>query len=370
MEHAHFDGTALVESKAGITWTAPGTAPAQQAFAGFPGVTRHGAGPFAAAQAYKASGDATVAALDQGMIACAIVKPDYDATTATADKVFFARGTEPGANPDGSSGAPGTTTRGWVLSQTGSTFAFHYNYVATDGRTVRNRAYLPTFFASQITGTNGDPNAVQVVPNSGPLNPSLVVVCGGRAANNIRIAVNGFEPTSTYSSTQQDVGPAGSTRPLSKGSEVLTVGGLEAGGVAFGGRVYEVAVWNEPGTPENIQKKLALVQGLPTDGTVYKRNREAPFFGADATADRQSATGYHTAWRNGPRYEAGKGMLFGMQSWNRVGDYGRLNVGAFPTYVVTPGENLGAVPITGVVQPSGGDPAGDYPGWAAAGTSR
>jgi hypothetical protein len=79
--------------------------------------------------------------------------------------------------------------------------------------------------------------------------------------------------------------------------------------------VYETAVWNEPATPENIQAKLAQIQGLLLpDGTAarYSRNREAGFQFASLD-DR-----YHTVWRSGPRIDPAKGLLFGLQGHNRV----------------------------------------------------
>jgi hypothetical protein len=111
--------------------------------------------------------------------------------------------------------------------------------------------------------------------------------------------------------------------------------------------VYETALWNEPGTPANIQAKLAAFQGLVASNGVPR-----------------SAAGYHTAWNDGPRIDAAKGLLFGLQGWNRVNHYAAINAGAQPTFVFALSEDPGITPITGVVRPSPvTDPPGDTPGW-------
>ena len=99
----------------------------------------------------------------------------------------------------------------------------------------------------------------------------------------------------------------------------------------FEGRIYETAVWSEPATEANIRAKLAAIQGLPSGGT-YSRNREAPFL--------DSSGRYHTTYRNGPRIDPARGLLFGLQGWNRVTYWqnGDFNIAAPMVYAA--GEDL------------------------------
>jgi hypothetical protein len=368
VEHAHFDGAKLVEDNTSISWAVQGgSAPTQKAFTGFPAGTRYGAGPFSG-QYYAASGDAAVAALTTNIIVCAVVKPDYNAQ-AGQDKAIIARGL-----PN-----PPAVGAGWALTQTGSEFSFNYNYLAvTTGNSIHIRPFIPTFFSSELTGTNGQPDTVAVKPNTGSL-PSYVAVCGGRDAAGLKayVAVNNVQADYSqaaghYGSDAMGIGLSTADPPLlDAGTNVLTIGGFASGGVPFGGRVYETAIWNEPGTPENIQAKLAAIQGLPLDGTRYARNREASFYGTDGVAN--TATGYHSTWRDGLRIDPSKGVLFGLQSWNRVGDYALINYssGSTPTFIVLPGEDPGMVPIQGVVRdgvaPAGSATENPTPGWTASG---
>ena len=61
---------------------------------------------------------------------------------------------------------------GWVLMQMHDMFCFHYQY--TDGVNSRmTMAYTPTYFADRNQ------------PKTGPLDPSFVVVCAGRAGDTL-----------------------------------------------------------------------------------------------------------------------------------------------------------------------------------------
>lgn len=363
VQHAWFDGSQIVEDGSdAATWTVEaGTAPGQREFKGFPAGSRWGAGPFSG-QRYQAAGDDGVAALTGDMIVCALFKPDHN-PPAGIDKPIIAKGiTNELADVPGG---------GWALTQTRKAFTFHYEYIAvTDGATHHNAASVPTFFADETTGTDNDPASVSVKPNSGPLNASYVVFCGGRSGNQIYAAANSVAldytaPGGRYGSDVQAVGPAtGASTQLDAGAHPLTIGGFDDGvaAKAFGGRVYETAIWAEAGTPANIQAKLAQIQGLEP-GSRYVRNREAPFYGADAVAG-DAAAGYHTAWNDGPRIDPAKGFLFGLQAWNRVGGHAFINTPENPVYVYAIGENPELTPIVGVVRPSPlTSPPGNTPGW-------
>ena len=137
---------------------------------------------------------------------------------------------------------------------------------------------------------------------------------------------------------------------LSPGAESLTIGGFQTGGAAFGGRVYETAVWNEPGTPANLQRKIAAILSLPRTASPPTFATARPCTTAPTRGPANSATGLHTAWNHGPRYDATRGQLFGMQSWNRLGDEVSINTTATqPRFQFAMGDDLGIVPIAGVV---------------------
>jgi hypothetical protein len=289
--HAHFDGTSIVEDEA-IQWGLQGAAPAQRQLAAFASSARFGAGPFKGAGHYQAAGGDAVLDLPGDMLVCAVVKPDYNPIDDGQEKVIVAKGVK------GESG--------WALLQNHHMFTFAYQFVDTAGGVENNFGdimYTPTFFAD-----------ASIVGN-GPLNPTTVVVCGGRSGNDLHIAVNDFSSTQQFPTTTL---PATATTLFTGAtSHRLTIGGYDTGAPQnqHGGRVYEVAVWDEPATPANIQNKLDSFFNLPSS-TRYARNREAPFIGTDGKL--------HTAWRHAPRLYLPNasglngGLLFGLQGWNRV----------------------------------------------------
>ena len=347
LHHAWFDGTAIVE-ELGLVWSvAGGTLPAQRELKGFPPGSRWGAGPFAGTVRYQATGgsDAAIDLLTGDFLVCAIVKPDFDPTPVAGngkEKTIIAKGIG-----IGSQSVPGGA---WALMQMHDQFCFHYQGKDSVGNTFFNMAYTPTYFANQD------------VPGSGPLNPSYVVVCGGRSGNTIRAAANSFPDTGNlYPATLTGVGAI----QLDQASPPhrLTIGGVDNGdpNLVFGGRVFETAVWNEPATPANIQARFAAFQGLTMGAgnptlVSYSRNREGPS-GADAAT-------YHTAWRHGPRIDAARGVLFGLQAWNRVSSCTPVacdQVSTTPRFPVAAGEEFerwtrsgtGSVVKDGLVEPPG-----------------
>jgi hypothetical protein len=286
--HAYFNGTSIMEDEA-IDWGAAVTAPAQRELAAFASTARFGAGPFTNADHYQAAGGDAVLDLASDMLVCAVVKPDYNPIDDGQEKVIVAKGVK------GESG--------WALLQNHHMFTFAYQYSDAGDNNHGEIAYTPTFFAD-----------ASIVGN-GPLNPTLVVVCGGRSGNELHIAANDF-PSSQHFPTVTL--PATATTLFTGATpHRLTIGGYDTGAPQnqHGGRVYEVAVWDEAATPANIQQKLDSFFNLPSS-TRYARNREAPFIGTDGKL--------HTAWRHAPRLylpnDAGLngGLLFGLQGWNRV----------------------------------------------------
>jgi hypothetical protein len=296
LQHAHFDGTALVEDK-GITWTPVGSMPPQTESRAFPAGARWAAGPFEGTR-YQATGG-TDATLDQrlrrDMLVCAVIKPHYNPSVPLGDgreHIILAKGLQ--AQPPGT---PAQAGAGWVLMQMHDMFCFHYQYL--DGTTSRMKmAYTPTYFADRNH------------PDNGPLDPSYVVVCAGRDGDTLVSAANGYpdaDAAFTFSVTGDlEVGAV---------PHPLTIGGYDTADPnhTFGGRVFETAIWAEPATRENIQAKMNAVLGLPA-GARYTRNREGPWVFTGGLLDGA----YHTAWRHGPRIDPARGFLFGLQGWNRL----------------------------------------------------
>jgi hypothetical protein len=285
VQHATFDGARLVEDEA-IDWSVVGgAAPAQNLVAAFGAGARWAAGPFEGARYQATSGDAVLdERLKRDMLVCAVVRPDYHPSVPEGDmldKVIAAKGV--------------AGRSGWVLMQMHDMFCFHYE----DSQSGTQMIYTPTYFA--------DANK----PRNGPLNPSYVVVCAGRDGNQLITAANGYPDAEAkaWDATVTGELVAGATpRPLTIGNDAD--GRPEH---AFGGRVYEVAIWAEPATRANIEAKMAAFHGLPS-GARYTRNREGPFDFTGGTLDGE----LHTAWRHGPRVDPARGMLFGLQGWNRV----------------------------------------------------
>jgi hypothetical protein len=277
--------TSISEQK-GITWTvASGTLPAPKEFDGFPD-RRWGAGPFNPAR-YQATGGDSALDLPGDMLVCAMVKPHHDPVTSGNEEPIIAKGLQ--------------NASGWVLMQRASSFVFQYQWTDSAG-THSDLVYTPTYFADRKA------------PTTGPLNPSYVVVCGGRGGNTIYVAANDFAATAgTILSAHAELVGSGTIQLDSGAHHPATIGGYDDNSRHFGGRVYETAVWSEAATQANIDAKFAAVQGLmQSDGQVatYARNREGPFIGPDGN--------YHTTWRHGPRIDGTKGFLFGLQGWNRL----------------------------------------------------
>jgi hypothetical protein len=287
VQHAYFDGTRIVETK-GVDWTiSNGSLPAQRQLDAFPGGSRWGAGPFAGPR-YQASGGDAGLDFPTDMLVCAIVKPDYNPVLDGGERVIIGKGIQDQA--------------GWVLLQKHHMFNFYYRYDDGIGNNFTGNAYTPTYFADQS------------LPDNGPLNPSYVVVCGGRDGDTLVASANSFPDAAVYPDTL----PPGTQLYVGTTPHRLTIGGYDDGSAAhgFGGRVYETAIWDEPATAANIQAKFGAILGLPAGGR-YTRNREGPFTGPDGQ--------YHTTWRHAPRaylpgaaQGSGGGFLFGLQAWNRL----------------------------------------------------
>ena len=222
------------------------------------------------------------------LLVCAVVKPDYNPVTDGGEHVIIAKGVQDQA--------------GWVLLQKHHMFNFYYRFDDGAGNNFTGNAYTPTYFADAS------------LANNGPLNPSYVVVCGGRDGDTLVASVNSFPDAALF----PKVLPAGTHLFTGATAHRLTIGGYDNNSAAhtFGGRVYETAIWNEPATAANIQAKFRAILGLP-EGARYTRNREGPFVGPDGQ--------YHTMWRHAPRAYApnaasgfGGGFLFGLQGRNRL----------------------------------------------------
>ncbi len=253
--------TSISEQK-GITWTVSGgTLPAPKEFDGFP-ETRWGAGPFNPAR-YQATGGDSALDLPGDMLVCAMVKPSHNPVTSGNEEPIIAKGLHDAS--------------GWVLMQRASSFAFQYQWKDSAG-THSNLVGTPTYFADRKA------------PTTGPLNPSYVVVCGGRSGNTIRVAANNYGATGgTILSAHADLVGTGTIQLDSGAHHAATIGGYDDSSRHFGGRVYETAVWSEAATPAAIEARLAALQGLIQDDgqlATYTRNREAPFIGPDGN--------YHT----------------------------------------------------------------------------
>ncbi len=240
-----------------------------------------------------------------------MVKPDWNPVNAPADdSIIIAKGERGIA--------------GWALMQSSVFFSFRYQ--SSSGEKV---AAIATDFAMPL----GDPQ--------GPINPSYVVLCGGRdaAGGTLAMAANG-----RFSTPATAVPP---TDTMVTSLAHASVGGYAANDLHhdFGGRVYETAVWRLPATRANIEAKTAAILGLfmPDGSTTvsYVRDREGYYPGVGAGAP------YHTAWKNQPRIDpAGKGFLFGLQATNRVQYpealqlWSRTPAGGAGAPVVTPNDAL------------------------------
>jgi len=327
VQHAHFDGAGITEDK-GIIWSVMnGTLSPPQEFKGFPTGPRFEAGPFNGPRYQATAGDG---ALDVAgdMLVCAVVKPDYNPSVPDGDgleNVIIAKGIQD---------QPPVVGAGWALRQMHDMFCFFYKSTGSPWVMV----YTPTFFADRNQR------------RTGPINPSYMVVCAGRDGDTIMNSLNG-DSSMAFLSTVTGQLDTGAT------PHRATIGGYDNGDPrhVFPGRVLETAAWAEPATPENIRAKYAAFAGLVlADGTVarYTRNREGPYDFTGGQLDGQ----YHTTWRHGPRVDPAKGMLFGLQGWNRLtyqdidlwsSDGGNMLAGQQNPVVVT-GEDLSGVDRLGV----------------------
>jgi hypothetical protein len=337
IQHATFSASTLVEAKT-LTWAWHGSfggpaapEPTPQAFGGFPSGPVYAGGPFSLeGQRYQASaGDAvldfaaaTGAEENAGdMLVCAIIEPYFDPVHDGDEYPIIAKGLA-------SSNVGGIAGGGWVLGQSHESFLFSYQVPDNGGVAVgdcaagpnshKAIAYHPTGFAG------GDPT---VTPDYlSPMNTSYVVVCGGRQGSTTRLAVNSvfgaLAETDVAVLVNNDCAGRHPASALDAATGLhATIGGYAESSADIGsdpglshpfpGRVYETAVWAESASPANIEEKLMAVQGLASSVvTDYSRNREGPYVGADDQ--------YHTTWRHSPRLDTAKGMLFGLQGWNRV----------------------------------------------------
>jgi hypothetical protein len=287
VEHLVF-GPALHETNPNLIWSAPDGVPVTTnalTGVGSAGVTRYSAGPFNVAPGSRYVATAGDAALDiQGdLLVCAVVKPDWNPVVIpTDDSVVIAKGERGVA--------------GWALMQSSVFFSFRYQ--SSSGEKV---AAIATDFAMP----NANPE--------GPINPSYVVLCGGRDAAG---------GTLVMSANRRIASPVTAVPPtdtMVTSLEHASVGGYAVNDLNhdYGGRVYETAVWRLPATRANIEAKTAAILGLSMpDGSTsvtYVRDREGYYPGVGTPAP------YHTAWKNQPRIDpTGKGFLFGLQANNRV----------------------------------------------------
>jgi hypothetical protein len=355
VEHSYFDQTTLHELKGGFAWQwqgsftgTPDAEPTPELFTGFALFgDRYSGGPFVGpggeeGRRYQASGNSSALDVDGDMIVCAIVKPYFDPIdeggTLTAEYPIFAKGVGNGTNS--------LTDGGWVLTQRATNFTFYYEFTDSIGATHNILAFTPTMNADEDTsGESVNPPNGSVARRGSalawPNNVSYAVVCAGRDGDSVRIGVNSV-PDATFSRPLSELaagnpGPfaldAAAARPATIGgysteTSPLAMPGLSTPGHhVFPGRVYETAVWREAATQANIQAKLAAAEGL-ISGARYTRNREGPY-----VLNGDELTGYHTTWRHGPRIDPTKGLLFGLQGWNRVSFWmpGDIN---FPTPMV------------------------------------
>jgi hypothetical protein len=293
VEHTSFSPSGTVDTR--LSWGTPSPLPPFQALAGVgsPAMTRYGAGPFSAP--YVATAGDTALDITGDMLACAVVKPAWNPGDLMADdRIIMAKGIRGGS--------------GWMLMQMHFSFCFHYQGLAAG----ELMAFANTEF-SMPSYVPPPPPPPTNLDYHGPLNPTYVVVCGGRdvAGGKIVAVANGWD-----SSLETAISPSDSmvisTSPASLGGYAVSDAGHN-----YPGRIYETAVWAIPATRANIEAKMAHVLGLfmpnGTTAARYTRDREGYYQGADV------AGSYHTAWKHQPRIDpAGKGFLFGLQATNRV----------------------------------------------------
>jgi hypothetical protein len=334
VQHATFNATGNIVETKGLSWNAnPGVSGVPFIF---PSATRYGAGPFSsnttpwnpwnpptAAHIYLAASGSDTLNLTGDMLVCAVIKPDWnpgslgtspdDPAVDNHERIIIAKGIQ--------------GVSGWVLMQMHTDWCFHWQ----DGTVASTAAGM---------NMNWSPTAMPFYAPGGPpdnqatLNPSYVVVCGGRdrATNQIIVAANSFQDT-RFTTTPIPAADVMTTTTLP-----ATIGGYSDGDLnhVFNGRVYETAVWNEPATQANVQAKMAAVLGIAlpaqADGSTpiarYSRETEAPYPALNGTWFPAAGGGYHTAWRHQPRFDPSKGMLIGLQGLNRVSlpeAFGRWN---------------------------------------------
>jgi hypothetical protein len=309
VQHAVFTSSGVVDRF--LTWETPPAGINFRQFTGFgPALTRWGAGFAGTTSALRTTPFAEptqnpLNALTGNMIACAVIKPDWNPQWDGFERVILANGIQ------GESG--------WVLMQMHQAWCFHYQ-----GVTMPVVAYDPGQGTMNYANTWFNNLNQDHAPwsQTGPLNSSFVVVCGGRddtaggTSGRIIVAANNFSETQMAS-----VG-WNTTEPMALNPHPVTMGNYEPfnpdGSYRnnWNGRVYETAVWNLPATRENVQAKMNAVLGIAplADGSLpaYRRDTEAPFYGPEATP------AYHTAYRHGPRLDAARGLLFGLQGVNHV----------------------------------------------------
>ena len=359
VQHAHFNASGIVVDKGPAFTMVGGAPPAPVAFGGFPAGTRWAAGPFMQEAVNYQAADAGALDLTGDMLVCAIVKPARNRPFDSYESPIIAKSVG-----DGRFTLPGA---GWVLMQMHQSWCFHYEYKDASGASHQFMAPVPNLFADQDFERTLSP--ALPIPGVEPggvwpfalrNDPTYAVVCGGRSGDDIVIAANAWDPDSSVSVfslkfDQMDQtmpspfgGPysldADPTAPATIGGYALTSTAYRAlfpgavdtdnvpgfKGHTYDGHVFETAVWSEPATKENVQAKMQAFLGL--SGGTYLRNREAGLTDATGTM--------HVASRHAPRVDPAKGVLFGLQSWNRVSYWIDGNA-AYPyPMIFAAGENL------------------------------
>ena len=180
VQHAHFTATGIVNDKGPSFAFVGGTEPVPFRLDGFgaPERTIYGGGPFPIeTQNYQASG-ASVLDLPGDMLACAVVKPDFNPADPHHEAPILAKGVG-----DATLELPGG---GWVLMQMMDSFCFHYEYLDGNGNTHTTMAFTPTYFANQDVYGEGTNPIGGGIRKASPLNPSYLVICAGRAGDQNR----------------------------------------------------------------------------------------------------------------------------------------------------------------------------------------
>ena len=332
VQHATFGASGLPQEggTAGVAWSQAGAGtvahPAFGAFAS-PQVTRHGAGPFPAtdtavatdATRYQATAGDAALGLTGDLLACAVVRPDANPVSDGEARIILSKG-----SPDGN---------GWALVQRRHAFTFNYRGAASGAVQAIAFSHLP-----DQGGAIG----------AGPGDISYLVVCGGRAGNQLVVAANSFlDGGGTFSLAAGEAGVPATGVPATIGAAASGQGNSR-----FGGIVYETAVWSLPATAANLQAKMGAVLGLGlVDGTAvrYFRDHMGAFTGVDGL--------YHTGWRHSPRLDPARGLQFGFFGQNAL--IGTAAAGDVRPSALDAWTTSGTVAVTPNVRTQPGDSLAD-----------